>query len=248
MKMTLLEMTQNILSAMDAEEVTSISDTIESLQVAEEIKTTYYESLGNFEIPSQLKIISFTGLADADHPNMMKVDETVDQFSWVKYNTNTTADPSYKPVTYVTPEEFWDIVLNDNSGTQTTVYEYDTDLPYTIRSDKAPEYYTIFDDEYIVFDSYNSSIDTTLQAAKCMAYAQVLPSWTENDTFTPDLHAKYFPMLLAEAKSACFINYKGVANQKEERRSSRQRIRLQNNNSRNNAAKKNNDKYDFGRS
>jgi hypothetical protein len=37
-KMTLLEMTQNILSAMNSDEVNSITDTVESLQVAEEIQ------------------------------------------------------------------------------------------------------------------------------------------------------------------------------------------------------------------
>jgi hypothetical protein len=41
-KMTLLEMTQDILSDMDSDEVNSINDSVESLQVAQIIKTTYF--------------------------------------------------------------------------------------------------------------------------------------------------------------------------------------------------------------
>ena len=46
-KMTLLEMTQNILSAMDSDAVNSIGDTVESLQVADVIVETYYELFAN---------------------------------------------------------------------------------------------------------------------------------------------------------------------------------------------------------
>ena len=80
MKMTLLEIVQNILSAMDAEEISSISDTIESQQVAEEVKTTYYENFGNFQLRSRFDIIQLEALADStDKPNILKVPANVDQ-------------------------------------------------------------------------------------------------------------------------------------------------------------------------
>ena len=40
-KMSLLEMTQDILSDMDSDEVNSINDSVESLQVLGIIKNTY---------------------------------------------------------------------------------------------------------------------------------------------------------------------------------------------------------------
>jgi len=41
-KLTLLEMTQDIMSDMDSDDVNSINDSVEALQVAQIIKTTYY--------------------------------------------------------------------------------------------------------------------------------------------------------------------------------------------------------------
>ena len=41
-KLTLLEMTQDIMSDMDSDEINSINDSVEALQVAQIIKTTYY--------------------------------------------------------------------------------------------------------------------------------------------------------------------------------------------------------------
>ena len=42
-KLTLLNMTQNILSEMDSDEVNGIADTVESTQVAHIIETMYYD-------------------------------------------------------------------------------------------------------------------------------------------------------------------------------------------------------------
>jgi len=246
MKMTLLEIVQNILSAMDAEEVNSIGDTIESQQVAEEVKTTYYANLSNFEVASRFQLVSLLASGDStDHPNVLVCSDAIDHFEWIKYNTNTVADPSYTDVIYLEPKNFLDRIMMDGSGTRVTVKDISTDAPYTIRSDKAPDYWTTFDDENIVFDSYNSTLDTGLQESKVMAYAEVLPAWSATDAFIPDLLAKYFPLLLSEAKSSCFVNYKGVSNAKEEMRARQQRSRLQNNRRRYNGERIN---TNFGRS
>ena len=51
MKYTLLEMTQDILSNMSSDEVNSISDTPESLQVATIIKQKYYDIVSRGDLP-----------------------------------------------------------------------------------------------------------------------------------------------------------------------------------------------------
>ena len=232
--MTLLEMVQNILSAMDAEEVSSIGDTIESMQVAEEIKTTYYENFGNLEVRNRFDIIQLDALADStDKPNVLMIPTEVDHIEWIKYNKGTIAEPNYYDVQYLCQKDFLDHVFLNKSGTLASVkLPGDDEVPYQINSVQHPTYYTIFDDVYIVFDSYNSNVESTVENSKSVAYAEVLPTWSATDTFIPDLHSKFFPWLLAEAKSACFINYKGVSNSKEEQRSRRQRVQHQNNRSR----------------
>lgn len=233
MKMTLLQIVQNILSAMDAEEVSSISDTVESMQVAEEVRTTYFENFANFELKSRFELKSLQALVDpTDHPNVLKIPEAVDNLKWVKYNIGTVVEPSYTEIRYLCPEEFLQHVFNTTQDTQFLVKDIISDLPYYINSHKHPDYWTTFDNENMVFDSFNEDVESTLQSSKSMTYAEVIPLFSLTDGFTPDLEDKFFPMLLSEAKSACFVNYKGIANSKEEQRSRRQRVHHQNNRAR----------------
>lgn len=250
MKMTLLEMTQNILSAMDADEVNSIGDTVESEQVALEIQNAYFANFNNFGMETHYQLIQFDGLQNpTDYPNVVKTKTNVDHFDWIKYNVNTVASPDYQDVQYCPPKEFLDMVLTDvqTDGTRITVKDKNTDLPYTIRSDENPKYWTTFDNEHIVFNSMNKSLEDTIQESKIMAHGEVIPTWLHTDDFIPEIEAKHFPYLLSCAKTAAFVNYKGVSNAKEETRERRQRVWLNANKpNRYNEYKKS--KYNFGRS
>ena len=50
-KMTLLEMVQDIMSDMDSDEVNSINDSQEATQVAQIIKSTYYNIIDGRDMP-----------------------------------------------------------------------------------------------------------------------------------------------------------------------------------------------------
>jgi hypothetical protein len=229
-KKTLLEITQIILSKMDSDEVNSIGDTTESLQVAQEIETSYYDLLGNIDIPERGKLVTFNSVIDAtNRPNYLKVKELVDNFEFLLYNIGTETEPNYKEINYIEPEKFILHVTN-NAGTGSTVVVTDFGgAKYPIKTNKHPDYYTTFDDTYMVFDSYNSEVDDTLQESKCIGFAQVVPVFLLEDDYIPDIPAKHFPMLIAEASSACFINHKQAPNSKEEQRARRQLVRHLNN-------------------
>ena len=91
-----------------------------------------------------------------------------------------------------------------------------------------PQFWTTFDDEYIVFDSYDSATNATLPSSKtlCQVYEEPSFGTAELDTFIPDLPHKAFPYLLSEAKSVAFNSINQNPNQKEEQRSRRQRTYL----------------------
>lgn len=229
-KKTVLEITQIILSKMDSDEVNSIGDTIEALQVAQEIETTYYDLLGNIAIPERGKLVSFDAVIDpVNRPNYLKVKELVDNFEFLLYNIGTQAAPNYKEITYVTPENFLLYVTQNTEGSSTLVVTDFEGAKFPIKTDKHPTYYTTFDDTHLVFDSYNAAVDDTLQESKCIGFAQVIPVFRIEDDYVPDLPAKLFPMLIAEASSACFINHKQAPNSKEEQRARRQLVRHLNN-------------------
>ena len=212
-KMTLLDLVQNILGAMDSDSVSDISDTVESQAVAEVIKETYFDIIASRDWPF-LKIYStLTALGDTSHPTKMQFPDTVNKLYWLKYNK--------KDVDYLDPKVFQDTL--DIRTVQTGVVDSNG---YILNAD--PQYWTTFDDTYVYFDGYDSATDVTLQAAKSQAYMLTIPTWTLDNEFIPTLPEKMFPLLLADAKSSCFLNFKQISQAKEERKSQRLRVRMQN--------------------
>lgn len=248
-KMSVLDMVQNILSAMEEDEVNSIGDTITSELVAQELRTTYYENLNLLEVPYNQQIVRFDALQEPeDHPNVLLVPDNIVDYEWIKYNVATVDAPDYREVCYLEPLDFFEKILTTNtSGIRLNVKTIGSDLNHTIQGDKHPQWYTVLEDRYIVFDSINNDIDDTIQNSKCMAFAQVIPEFKLEDSFVPVLRPDHFPMLLAETKSAAWINQKGVSNSKEEQRSRRQRVRHIRHRHRY-AKKPINSETDFGRS
>lgn len=226
-KRTLLAMTQNILSAMDSDEVNSISDTVESLQVAEVIRETYEELFQNTVIPEFKILAQLEGLGDTDKPTYMRIPDNMDKIEWIKYDYETDGT-TYETITYLTPAEFFEFTVKRAGSDSTVEVTDDSGVKIWIVDNVNPTYWTTFDDEYIVFDSYNSDLDSTMQTSKSLTYGPRIYEFTMEDDFIPHLDSNLFPMLLAEAKSVCFANFKQMPNAKEEQRSRRQRVRVQN--------------------
>jgi hypothetical protein len=211
-KMTLLEMTQDILSAMTSDSVNSISDTEESLMVADRIRTTFYFLMTKRDWPFLLTYTTLTALGDTSNPTKMQIPETLNKVFWIRYNG--------KQVTYMPPLEFTERIESRNA--QTGVID---SSGYGLNAD--PLYWTTYDDKYLFFDSRDEGVDTTLQASKSKVYGVKLASWTHTDSFIPDIPEKFFPTLLAEAKSSCFVELKQQPNVKEEARSKLGQVQLQ---------------------
>lgn len=228
-KKTLLDLTQSILNDMDGDEINSISDTVESQQVAQIIRDTYDEIISSREWPHLARLISLTPMG-ATYPTHMETNDAWVFMSWIKYNVrNASATRDrYEDILYMTPEDFLLLSNSRNSSASEvdTISDPVTGVKLFIVNDDHPRYWTTFDDETIVFDAYDSAVETNLQESKFQCYGNVEPSWSHTDNFTPDLPAKAFSYLLAEAKSVAFNALMQVGNQKAEQQSRRQRIWL----------------------
>lgn len=225
MKRTLLEITQEILNEMDADNVNSIDDTIESQQVAEIVRSCYNEMISNRNWPHLRNLIQFEASGTVSKPSHMKLPANVRELSEVKYDVRKTSSgkKEFRTISYMEPQEFLSYiasrdslasdvqVVNDFSGVQLLIY-----------NDLAPSYYTSFDDEYLVFDSFNSSIESTLQQSKTQGLAYIEPEWSHEDGAYPDLPPDAFSKLIEEAKSTAFLTLKQMANEKAEQRAARQ--------------------------
>jgi hypothetical protein len=232
-KLSLLDMTQNILTAMDSDPVDSIDETVEAVQVADLIKEAFFDIISQRDWPFLFQLVQLTGLGDTTNPTKMQMGGTWNKVKWVKYNK--------KEIEYLTPEDFKNVI--DNRVAQANVVDANG---YVINAD--PQYWTSYDDVYIHFDGYNSTVESTLVGAKTSVYATVAASWTHSDNFVPSIPEKFFPTLLAEAKSQAFVNLKQQANNREERKAQRGKNTMRNEAWRNeNGEVKYNNKVNYGR-
>lgn len=209
MKQTLIEMVQNILSAMDSDEVNSIGDTQESMQVASIIKETYEDIISEREWPFLKTRIQLDHGNSLSKPTTLVVPNNIAKVYTFWYEG--------KEVCWMPPEEFLSMV---NQRTENTT-------PEGYFNNKRPSYYTSFDDKELVCDAYNSFFEDTLMSSKTDAYVLRLPEWEMNDAYIPFLPARAFSTLLADSKGTCFINLKQQANAKEERKARKGRIMMQ---------------------
>ena len=227
-KMTVLEMVQDILSDMDSDEVNSIDDTVESLQIAQILETTYYEVISDGDWPHLGSFFQLTASGDPTIPTHMAMADDIQRVAWIKYDKKTDAalKSAYGDITYKDPEEFVNFCnQRDSTSDDVLVVTDPGGASLLITTNFAPQFYTSFDDENIVMDSYNVALESTLQATKTQCYGYREGAFTQSDTFTPDLPGKSFSYYLAEAKSVAFNALKQAANAKEEQRASRGRRR-----------------------
>lgn len=224
-KMSLLEMVQDILSDMDADEVNDISDTVESNQVAQIIKTCYFEMLSNRNWPHTRKLIQLEGLANTDKPNYLKLPDTLKELEFFKYEMKrNVADKSViRDVTFKEPDSFLRYVSGRSSldTNITTVIDF-SGTRLLIVNNLPPTYWTSFDDTYIITDSYDSTMESTLQESNTQCLAYLYPAWERSNDFIPDLPIDAFSALLEESKSTAFITLKQMSNQKAEQKAARQ--------------------------
>lgn len=228
-KMTLLDMVQDIMSDMDADDINSITDTAESVQVAQIIKTTYYNIVDGKDFPFLYELFQLNSSATTARPTHMKMPEDIIDLKWIKYNNKKQGDAKnlYEKVEYKAPEDFMEIVdKRDNSASNVTAVTDTTDILVNIYNDRGPKYFTSFDDEFLVFDAYDSEKESTMQNSNTQCHGKRSVAFTLVDNFTPDLPVQMFSYLLNEAKSTAFVTLKQMPNPKAESNSVTQKRRM----------------------
>lgn len=233
-KMTLLDMVQDILSDTDSDEVNSISDTTESEQVVQIIKTTYENMMVTKYMP-HLKGLMQLDSTNSSTPSHMKMPEDVMELVVINYDihTSTQTDTKYNKIKYMEDTDF--LIYTNARNTDNASVDLITDFSgakLKIVNDTAPQFWTSFDDEHIVFDSYDSDIESNLQNSKSQVVAYREPSLTLADATIPDLPSEAFPNLLSEAKTHCMAKLQQVeitdtAYREEKSRGRKQRTFLQ---------------------
>lgn len=224
MRMTLLEVVQSVLNSMDSDSVSSINDTVESTGVANVAKEVYFELMSYNDWAHLYEWRELTSVSDTSRPNYLEIPDSVARMDIFKYNvtSNTDVNTVIAEITYLSPKDFIKLVHARNSASpniDTVVNSNGVEM--FIVNDKKPEYWTSFDDKYVVTDSYDSVVDTTLNGSKSSAWCRVVPTWTSNNAFVPDMPTEFFPAYLAEVKSVCHAYFKQQLSEKDEQKARR---------------------------
>lgn len=226
---TVLDIVQDILSEMSSDEVNSINDTIESMQVAQIVKSVYLAMMSNRNWPHQRKLIQIEPSGDDAYPTHMKLQTPIKEMCFINYDCVKDGETRkrYRTMKWAEPDDFLrSISRRNNDQDNIDVIIDPSGVELLIRNDLAPTYYTSFDDTTLIFDSYDRAVDDTLQKSKIQAMAYVMPVFLLDDNFIPEIPEEARAALLEEAKSRAFITIKQMANQKAEQEAQRQQAWL----------------------
>lgn len=230
-KDTLLDIVQDILSDADGDEVNSISDTIESDQCARVVRNEYKIIADEFDIKMGETLTQLTATG-ASTPTQMDRPEGFYDIEKIWYDKRVLAgdDPAYKEVYFKDPESFLEtsMSLTASDSDVTTMTLGNSGHSLQIKNDETPTYWTIiegYDD--IIFDSYNSALETNLQASKTLVKGVQRPTLALTDAAVPDLPQNLMQLLKNRARSYYFDIYKDGAPASVRRRESYSEVRSQ---------------------
>ena len=223
-KKTLGEIVQDILNDLDADPVNTINDTVESLQVAQIVRSTYEEMMANKNWPHLKTVGELDSLSDTSKPSKAGVPVLCKELINIRYNKRKSTDSrdKFTKITYMEPDAFLDLVnARDSSASNVLTVEDYGQVDLFIYNDRPPTYWTSFDDEYVYFDSYDSDVEDTIHGNKSQVLMYKSPTFIFTNNFTPDLPEEAFPALVEEAKSTAFMRLKQVQDGKSEQKARR---------------------------
>jgi hypothetical protein len=229
---TLLEIVQDVHNDLNLDEVNTIGDTPDSLRVAQIAKTTFFEFIAQRDSWPHLKALTrLQALSDVTQKTGVIIPDNTSKILWIKYDCIKDGETrsNYQEIKYLYPDEFISRAHElDNTASNVEEIVTPDEAVFYVRTDKAPQYWTSFDDRIVYFDSIDESVDSTIQAHKTQVYRTKIPTWTAEDDFVPELPVEAFPGYIAEVKSVASIAINETQNGKAEQQATRQRRKLSN--------------------
>lgn len=173
--LTALDYVQKALSIIDADNIDTLIDpTVEGDQVFTLLKTAYTELLSEFPWHNLKEFMTLQVTAIA---HIMRLPTDAIGFNWIRYNKNN--------ITYITPIDMQEKL----DSRDTTLSSVDSNGALL---DRDPKYWTTIDDDNIIFDAYNISLQANLSKIEAIKK----PVQLTVDSSRPDINERMEPVLL----------------------------------------------------
>jgi len=206
-KLTLLSIVNQYLDSTDGFRVASIDDTIESQQIASIAEKVFYDLNDDvFTANVTQELVQLESASDNTKPNYLRLPDNAVRVveSKVMYDiSDDITEIEMIEIDYIPPVDFLDLLGNTNANDNTEIITDFSGYRFNIRNNKMPEFYTDFDDEFLVFDSFDKAVDSVLQKSKSGILVTTSRSFTTSDTYIIDFpewfHTIYQNAVIAEA-------------------------------------------------
>lgn len=226
--MTLIELVQSLLASMESDEVDSINDTVEGYNVALLCRDVFYDACTDLALDEQDRTVHLVSAANINTPTLFTVPPNVTKLYWVKYNQSDPLDinptfPLFMTVQYVC---FPDFLTNQQAlrqdtlasaggdvAEQTIVDKSGNSFPIPYRTNAFPQFYTTFDNNSVLFDSYRQDIESTMQSSNTLCAARIFPEFQLADTFVPPFDSNQFAYYRNKCKVQAFAEFKQMPHQ-----------------------------------
>ncbi|MDY0087121.1 MAG: hypothetical protein RBS78_00985 [Coriobacteriia bacterium] len=218
---TVLEYVQQCLSTMDSDLVDSINETAEAVQVADLLRENYLELMNRQDWEFLKRAVTLTPAADPAMPTRFDAPQGLRKLSNLWYNVSESG-VSRRELKYVDPVEFLNRLASGDAESNKVLTTYGTQLQFYVRNDRMPTFYTTFDDRRVFLDSYDASVEATVQGNRVSAWGVVIPDFVVEDGHTPDLPEHMVPLLQATLNSTAHLYFKQQASAPDEARVRRQ--------------------------
>lgn len=203
---TVLKYTQDCLSVMDSDEVDGIADTTEALQVASLLGDLYSELINRQDWDWLKRAITLNGAGNPAQPTKLLLPAGIKRVKHIWYNVSEDdAKVDNRELRYCPLEEF--LSIHGRGSSDDVLVEFGNNASFYVNNTKMPTYYTVFSDNTVFCNSYDSSVETSLVNDKVTALGFVIPEFNVQDDFIPDLPEHMVPLLqhsLNEAASVYF--------------------------------------------
>lgn len=210
MKYTLLNVVNTFLDYTDGFRVSTIDDTIESQQVAAIAEKVFHDLNDDIFNNEQLQeLVQLEALSDNSKPNYLRLPDDVSRIkeSKVLYDISEgDTEIEMAEIIYLPPLDFLELVGNIKAADDNEMITDFSGYKMMIQNEQPPQYYTDFDDEYLVFDAYNSTIESSLENSKSGVLVNKRRTFTESDIYVIDFpewfHTTYVNAVISEASIA----------------------------------------------
>lgn len=227
MKYTLLEMVQRVAGEIKSDEITTLDETIEAVDIRYEVQNTFDDLMTTWDWeflkhhPRKLDALSPAS------PAILAIPADVRHIEKLMYEVSyeVGGKSTFKELTYLSPADFHELVLKRQIESNVVECDVGDGVKARIYNDRAPSYFTSYDELKVVFDAYDAVVDAAgIDPAKTVVVATIIISSSSTASWTapvPDfIHNLWFHESVARASA----QIRGVENGRAERQARRAQV------------------------